>query len=283
MDYSKFHERPFSHFSCEDLGVDPDKLIGLDPCFEELEWDMYDVRRAQLKTLSLGLGQTVTPQMIDFYLGNTSLEKFLERIGQAPSPEVLARLKAIAPYRKRAMSQFNIELNDPGLSLHPAPDQAYVQPDTGEYQRSLPRKYASAPEAILQNQGVKAVIQHYAQFIRNLEPSRKGLNVMIHPTSVVCEANKVSLPSLEGIHCDGADFIISALVISRTGIQGGQSVIYSKDREEIYRTTLKPGEGIFQSDKDLLHDATPVTIDETVSSTKRAVRNMIGFDFNFTD
>jgi len=84
----------------------------------------------------------------------------------------------------------------------------------------------------------------------------------------------------EGIHQDGADYIVSALVIERRNVQGGTSIIYGPDKQTIYLTvTLQPGQGIFQADQgsDLWHDVTPIVL-ELNSSGGEGVRNILGFD-----
>jgi hypothetical protein len=84
----------------------------------------------------------------------------------------------------------------------------------------------------------------------------------------------------EGIHQDGSDYIVSALVIERRGVVGGESIVLGPDkRTEYLRHTLQEGQGIFQADvgSPLWHWATPVR-PAAPSSGEEAVRNILGYD-----
>ena len=83
-----------------------------------------------------------------------------------------------------------------------------------------------------------------------LDSRIKGLTVDVHQVRQVAYPGHKSHNSPEGIHRDGADYIVSALVMNRINIRGGDSIIYDKDKKEIYRTLLREDEGIFQEDRD---------------------------------
>ncbi|MDO8598729.1 MAG: 2OG-Fe dioxygenase family protein, partial [bacterium] len=90
----------------------------------------------------------------------------------------------------------------------------------------------------------------------------------------------------EGIHRDGADYIVSALVMERDDVDGGMSIVYdpAKDRK-LLEMTLTPGQGLFQADQLytlpaeqwLWHNVTPVTLHDT-DGDRRGSRNIFGFD-----
>ena len=96
--------------------------------------------------------------------------------------------------------------------------------------------------------------------------------------------------SPEGAHEDGADFIVSALVINRINVEGAESQIIEElpngKKEVIYKRILQPGEFAFQADtgeektygNDLWHHVTPFYV---VDKSKRdGWRDIIGFDIN---
>jgi hypothetical protein len=83
--------------------------------------------------------------------------------------------------------------------------------------------------------------------------------------------------SPEGIHQDGADYIVSALVMERAGVTGGESRVYDSDKKTVLlRHTLLPGEGLFQVDagSPLWHDVTPVV----AQGDGMGVRSLFGLD-----
>ena len=79
---------------------------------------------------------------------------------------------------------------------------------------------------------------------------------------------------------DGADYIVSALVIGRQAIQGGKSTVYGPDRTtRLLTVTLQPGEGLFHADagSGLWHDVSGIEFDEG-SDSSEGVRNTLGID-----
>jgi len=79
----------------------------------------------------------------------------------------------------------------------------------------------------------------------------------------------------EGIHQDGADWIVSALVLNKNQVREGRSMVYNQNKQAIYGTCLEEGEFLFQNDRDLWHDATPIQSVEGYVG----YRDILGFDF----
>ena len=79
----------------------------------------------------------------------------------------------------------------------------------------------------------------------------------------------------EGIHRDGADWIISALVVQRVGVLGGESVVYDPARRRLFRARLRAGEGLLQDDRQLWHDVSQIRL---APRHARGVRDLFGLD-----
>jgi len=62
----------------------------------------------------------------------------------------------------------------------------------------------------------------------------------------------------EGIHRSGADYIVSALVMNRYNVEGGESII-TKDQQLIYKTILDDKEGLYQEGRQQKHYVTPIS------------------------
>ena len=62
--------------------------------------------------------------------------------------------------------------------------------------------------------------------------------------------------------------------MNRQNIDGGESIIYDKNKKEIFKKTLHDGEGIFQNDKDLWHYVTPITTTDNYIG----YRDILGID-----
>ena len=103
--------------------------------------------------------------------------------------------------------------------------------------------------------------------IINSKKKVNSIDISVHQVRQICYPNIESHNSPEGIHKDGVDFIVSALVINKINIKGGKSIIYDKNKEKIYEKILNEGEGIFQEDKTLWHYVEPIS----------SINNYIGY------
>ena len=95
--------------------------------------------------------------------------------------------------------------------------------------------------------------------------------------------------SPEGIHEDGAAYIVSALVIRRENVTGGASQIFERlpdgRQELLLERTLAPGEFVFQADtgeertfgNDLWHHVTPV---RATAPGQPGFRDIVGLDID---
>ena len=145
-----------------------------------------------------------------------------------------------------------------------------------EDNRSDPRKFSLIDDKILYSHFMVSLIYKISSLIQSIEDIKK-LNISIHQVRQICYPNIVSENSPEGIHQDGADYIISALVINHINLKGGISKIYDLDKNIIDEHILKEKEFIFQNDKKLYHHITPV---ECYNDNYLGFRDIIGLDIN---
>jgi len=100
------------------------------------------------------------------------------------------------------------------------------------------------------------------------------VDIHLHQVRQTAYSNKESHNSPEGIHRDGCDYIVSAMVITRNNIIGGESIIYDQNKMINYKTILDDEEGIYQEDIKQWHYVTPIqTIDEGIG-----FRDILGVD-----
>ena len=145
--------------------------------------------------------------------------------------------------------------------------------------RNIPRKFALIDDKILHSHFITSFICQISSLIKNIEDIRL-LNISIHQVRQICYPGIISENSPEGIHQDGADYIVSALVINSENIKGGISEIYDLNKNIIDSVILKDKELIFQNDKILYHHITPI---ECFYNDYLGFRDIIGLDINIID
>lgn len=112
----------------------------------------------------------------------------------------------------------------------------------------------------------------------NMNHPFKNISVDVHQVRQVCYPDINSHNSAEGIHQDGADYIISACVLNRYNVEGGVSSIYDSDIKLLDTILLKENDFIFQDDKNLYHYVTPIKYTESDSILSQGYRDIIGLD-----
>ena len=110
----------------------------------------------------------------------------------------------------------------------------------------------------------------------NMNHPFKKISVDVHQVRQVCYPNIISHNSAEGIHQDGADYIISACVLNRYNIDGGISSIYDSDIKLLDTILLKENDFIFQDDKNLYHYVTPISFHQDDNLDDIGLRDIIG-------
>ena len=134
--------------------------------------------------------------------------------------------------------------------------------------RKNPRKFECIDENIRNMKFFKEFLKHSVYLtINNSDIIPKNLELSVHQIRQICYPYIDSHNSPEGIHKDGSDFLITAYVINRSNIIGGESMIYNDDKKLINKKILYSDNGIFQDDKNLYHYVTPI----------QSIDNYIGF------
>lgn len=91
----------------------------------------------------------------------------------------------------------------------------------------------------------------------------KEADIHLHQVRQTAYAGMDAHNSPEGIHRDGCDYIVSAMVIMRNNIVGGESIIYDQNKMIQYKTILDRQEGIYQEDIKQWHYVTPIKTEES--------------------
>ncbi len=298
-------------FNLASLGIDvPTWADKMRPTFLRLPWDSYELRGRQLAALraasnvehkivstpsanTVGEGESAFAPK-DFLNGVCELEALPAFC--ALEPQVQQRLRAMERRRKRAVATFFISEEGPvdgqtaGQHRHAAPSKWRVERcASGQFvQYNSPfypdqRQFDEMEEEVVQDSNFQKILHFLPQLVREAGESVSELKVVCHQVALCATPNTPGHGSPEGIHQDGADFIVSALVLHRENIEGGMSRVYRKKEDGSYTLcfthTLQAGEGLFQADENtaIWHDVTPVTV---ADNTSTGLRTTFGFDIH---
>lgn len=278
---------PLRVFTLEGLGIDSHEFLSfLRPTFSLLHIDQYDPKRNRLAFLKKHFPDE--SRRLDEFL----VEQYSEHADLDAIADLLARLAptdlhefdriGLTNRRKRSIARFRLRRNANSWAVERVGAQEFRQNVGPNDARSLVRKFREAPEFVADFPPMQQLIRALADMVLELRPDTKGLEINLHQMFVFADLMAVGDNAPEGIHQDGTDFIVSALVIERAGIVGGESIVYGPDKKTEYlRRTLHAGEGIFQADKgsELWHYVTSIREDpETPPDFGH--RSIIGFDID---
>lgn len=289
-------EAPIRVFSLSGLGIDTDAFLRtLIPTFSLGEWDEYDVKRNQIAFLQKCVPeakQRLQSFLADYYEGRVWLDVIAEVIAKL-THEQRWQFERIRSYRKRSVARFAVNRRSgrPGSSVDwddwdvkrmwgSFDFMQQLSTGTGEF-RKWRRRFREMPAVVTEGcYEFKLLLYALATMVHDCAPGCRELSIIAHQVSIFVDGTQEGDNAPEGIHQDGSDYIVSALVVERDGIIGGESVVYGPDKETEYlRMTLHPGQGIFQADAgtELWHDVTPVR-DDLATPSPFGKRSIFGFD-----
>lgn len=272
---------PIRLFTLEDIGINKNRFINdLAPSFTTLSWDYYTVKQEQFQFLwsHFPSEQARLSQFFpDYYVGKKSLEEIDDLI-EGLYPEKRNEFNCIRPYRRRSVSRFSLTYDRQSWYVEKVPAGSFSQ-DTDDY-RSQARVFEETDEGITSHLEFKKLLICLGQIVKSIRSDISRVSITCHQVGLVAVPDRSADNSPEGIHQDGVDYIVSALVVERKGVIGGISNVYGPDKQTKYLTiTLEPGLGIFQADSGspLWHDVTPICIADPLT-VPEGVRNIFGFD-----
>jgi hypothetical protein len=280
---------PIRVFTLHGLGIDQDAFIKeLAPSFHELPWDHYDVKRDQVLYLIQRFPDQVQKleQFLPEYYADRSTLASLKDLLEQFSDNEKDDFSQIVPYRKRSISRFILIWdNNVWKSERMAMDDFTQVTNAENDYRVYKRVFAPTSEYVTEHVEFRKLLILLAEIVRSVRSDVTKIKMTCHQMSLVATPKKQVTNAPEGIHQDGADYIVSALVMERRGVKGGESRVYGSDKVTPYLAhTLQIGEALFQSDSSspLWHDVTPVSLDVEQHATE-AVRSIFGFDINIVE
>ena len=269
---------PIHLFSVAEFGIKPHEFSSLlSPVFRSLPPDFYDVKRRRIEILEESPIKTPPSILREYYEGIRG-EQSIFKGYKALSTIKRREYHAVEPYRARAVSTFDVSFINglPIIQRKQTPlfkqEKGLISEDKVDI-RLWSRKFEELPKAVAEMPVFQRTLEGVSCRIHSLLPSILGLKMIVHLVKVKTLPNTVTSNSPEGLHQDGFPLIVSALVVERENVSGGESRIYGEDKKDpIFTTVLQPGSGLLQPDlgTPLWHLVTPIT--------GQGYRSTIGFD-----
>jgi len=197
------------------------------------------------------------------------LQQLLQSLGSPNIKE--SNLNTIKPWRRRAICHFAIR-NFETLPLEPISAPAFLQ-YVNDY-RELPRVFQTIEPGVMENVFLKNFIRFIAKTVHAMTGCQT-LRITAHQMRQITVKGQISTNAPEGVHQDGVDYVVPALVIARENISGGESLIYDKRKRVIYERTLTPGEALLHSERDFYHNVGPI---RAVDDRQPSYRDIFGLD-----
>jgi hypothetical protein len=278
---------PIRFFDLEGLGIDRTRFLAdFVYSFDLLSWDTYDVRNWQVQFLKRRFPKQkdrLNDFLVRFFAGDAGLWELRDLIARVTAAE-RTMLQSVLPHRRRAIATFDAAKEGGGWVMTQKESKSFKQNVDKDDYRALERVYAPASPALVRHQEFQKLLVAMALMIEDAEAgfnrTVERMTLTFHQMGIVTVPGQVVTNSPEGIHKDGADYIVSAIIVERKGVTGGVSVIYGDDKKTKYaEVQLKPGQGIFQADLNspLWHQVTPVKLARR-NARRLGERNIMGFD-----
>ncbi|MBE7647124.1 2OG-Fe dioxygenase family protein [Tenacibaculum finnmarkense] len=279
--------------SLTDLAINKaDFMASFKPFFDtDLMDDVYLVKNNQIAFLkSIFIEDCSSLEKIhqDYFEGKLSksvLNPWIDKLSENQKKEFLILSKIT---RQRNISSFTVEKSSEkqrdNLDVKRIEAKSFKQ-DVSDF-RVWKRVFKQASKASVENELFKSLLKQVFLLISEIHPTTQKVKVTSHFMRTISDVQIKGENSPEGVHEDGAKYIVSALVINRTNILGGETQIFeaiSEKKDLIFNTVLEEGEFAFQADTgeekefgtDLWHYVTPI---QPINLAEKGVRDIIGFD-----
>jgi hypothetical protein len=270
-------------FNLETFGIERESFLrDMRPTFSVLHLDPYDAKRAKVELLKKRFPQQsdrLNGFLSNYYGNREDLAAVFDLIRELDDVDrnELDRI-GMTGRRKRSVARFNMRRTANKWDLERVPAEQYRQNVAPGDPRALVRVFHEMETLVANHPQLRHLMECLAELVRERHPDCKMLRMNVHQMFIFADILSGGDNAPEGIHQDGADYIVSALVIERAGIVGGESIVYGLDKKTEYvRHTLAEGEGILQSDRHLWHYVTQIRENPAVPPDY-GHRSILGFD-----
>ncbi len=280
---------PIKPFSLQELGIDQERFLkDHKPIFHTLKADSYDQRKEQLDFLEIRFPDAVKSVKEEDFTGKATFEQTLCPLYDQLSPEEKREFDTFVPYRYRAIARFSVSFDNGECSVNRIPTDDFVQTHALISKekvdvRKFVRKFEELDERHSNLETFKHFLSGVSGLIHKINPEASKFDMTAHYVKVITRDSLIRGNSPEGIHKDGYPWLVTALVVERKDVEGGESRIFAPDKKtQIFSMTLQEGQGILQPDlgTDLWHTVTRV---RPAPGSSEGYRSIVGLDIAIVD
>jgi len=158
-------------------------------------------------------------------------------------------------YRYRRYSVFNWSMTKSKLDLLPH-EPHYQSTYRNNMNGGIYREFEAFKKETLENPLLTGIINYIASEISF--SNEKQWRIQAHQFRIQANADEAGQPTPEGVHRDGADFIL-IMVLNRKNISGGENHIYDDSKKLVFSGTLEnAGNAVLIDDRIVWHGVSEV-------------------------
>jgi hypothetical protein len=163
--------------------------------------------------------------------------------------------------RTRRLAQFHavFDPKSKSVTINKLKTQRFLQGETNKLTGHIERDFedVSADMKPFVENGFRAIDENWS-----LAEYPAEWMVNVHMVRVHAKPTVRGVPVPEGLHKDGADFVVMGCV-ARKNVKGGVSQIHEyDDAPPVYGVTLMPGDALVVDDREVFHMVTPLIAEE---------------------
>jgi hypothetical protein len=275
---------PINEFNLCDFGIDLDVFLQqIGPTFESLPVDIYEKRRQEVSFLKNRFPEhqaVLNTFFFDYMSSKASLNDLSNIITTLSGSELFA-LEQVGAVRHRSIAKFDVSFNEENqkdaksmFKIERVSAAGFVQMTNKSADfRAIPRYFAEASEQVTNNGSVQKLLRSVVAKVKEQrhEPIH-SLELTLHQVIVSVDAETpFILP--DGVHQDGADYIVSAIPVIMSNVVAPLSTVYDANLNPILETQLGIGQGLLHDDRTYWH-----SVSTLCSSNAAGKRGTLGLD-----
>jgi hypothetical protein len=172
-------------------------------------------------------------------------------------------------YRRRRHAVFGIGAAGPVVRQPHQPH--YQSVDYNPLNGGIARWFEPIEQAIAGGQTLRTILAFCRSLFEGMTARVSGWRVEVHQFRIEARQGEAGLPTPEGLHRDGVDYVL-VLLVRRCNIERGTTMIYGKSGDCLGSFTLaEPFDAAIVNDNRVFHGVTPVVAMEPAAPAHRDV------------